>query len=130
MNGFCSNFLILVCYLVCNSISNIKYLFLMWFSSFHLSLYLPVKQSVQILKDKVLVIFDHRISLSNTQVDSGFVDQLLILAFVRISSSKLKMLLEAINGFSNDTFLVIEETKFEESICLEVLVLFIICECK
>lgn len=64
--------------------------------------------------------------MGNTQVHSSFIDQFLVLSFIMISPGELEMLLEAIDGFSYDAFLVIEETQFKESVGLGLLIFLFI----
>ena len=97
-----------------------------------LSSYFPVKQAILVIEHQILVIFDHGISFSNTEIDSSSVDQFLALfsfslVIVLWSTCKQEMLLKALNSFFDDFFLIIKQTKFKECISLSRLISLLIC---
>ena len=97
-----------------------------------LSSYFPVKQAIQVIEHQILVVFDHGICFSDTEIHSCSVDQFLALfsfglVIVLWSTCKQEMLLKALNCFFDDFLLIIKQTKFKECISLSRLISLLIC---
>ena len=87
----------------------------------------PVDQPMQVVEDEVLVCLDVGVGLGDTQVDSGGVDELLVLRLdVLIVLGQVEVAAERVNGLLDSALLVVEQAKLQVGVSLRLPVVLLL----